>query len=74
MIYEKKMWTSGDAFYDINHKDYVGYIGVVDGKAYKFPTGEELFNRHTYLSNFILSDYFFDRIIDDELSLPYNKH
>lgn len=74
MIYEKKFWTHGDEFYDSNDNPYEGYVGVKDGKAYKFPNDEALTNRHTYLSNFRLSNMFFDRLLDDELELPYNKH
>lgn len=74
MIYEKKFWSEGNEFFDSNGNLYNGYVGISNGKAYKFPNGELLSNMHTSLPNFNTTSMFFDRILDDDLKLPYDKH
>lgn len=71
--FEKKFWSSGE-FTKPNGGEYKGYVSIKNNQGYDYITGEQLEKKHNYLVNFRTSPMFFDRLLDDELSLPYNKH
>jgi hypothetical protein len=52
---------------------YSGYVGILNGDAYIFDTGELLIKTKNYKTQFNVSEMFFDRILDEEISLPYSK-
>lgn len=72
MVFEKKYWSE-DEYTRKNGADYTGYVGVLNGEAYIFDTEEKLVKNSTYLTQINTSKYFFDRVLDEELHLPYTK-
>lgn len=72
ITYEKKYWSKNE--YHLQNGDaYEGYVGIYDGKAYIYDTQEELVVGDNYYSQLNTSKMFFDRILDDKISLPYSK-
>lgn len=71
--FTKKFWSEGE-FTTKSGGEYTGYVLVHGKRGYSFTTGEELVKKHNYLVNFRTSGMFFDRLLDDELELPYNLH
>ena len=72
MSYEKKYWSVNE--YRLENGDvYEGYVGIKNGNAYIFDTEEKLMVNDNYRTHLNLGKMFFDRILDDKLSLPYNK-
>ena len=72
MTFEKKYWSEGE-FSLINGEDYNGYVGIYEGEAYIYDTYEKLIKNKTYLTQFNVGEQFFDRIMDEKLTLPYTK-
>ena len=70
--FEKKYWSTNE-FSRENGEDYTGYVGIFEQKGYIYDTGEPLINKTTYFTQFNTSGQFFDRILDDEIKLPYTK-
>lgn len=70
MDFEKKYWSRGD-FKDSDGKLYTGYVGISNGKAYIYDSEKELSTTHTWGSEFNLTAKNYDRILDDELQLPW---
>lgn len=72
IIFEKKYWSVGE-FTRSNGEDYDGYVGVYDQDGYIYSTKEKLIKKTTYFTQFNVGKYFFDRILDEQLTLPYSK-
>lgn len=70
--YNKKYW-SVNQFTRQNGEPYEGYVGIYDGNGYIYDTQEKLKKNTSYYTQFNTSDYFFDRILDEEIKLPYSK-
>lgn len=69
--YEKKYWSKGE--YTLRNKDYEGYVGIRKNNGFIFDTNEPLTKNKSFSAQFNSSKNFFDRILDDELSLPHSK-
>lgn len=72
MNWEKKYWSEGEFTLE-NGIDYKGYVGIYGGEGYIYDTGEKLVKSTTYYTQFNTSGYFFDRILDEGMQLPYAK-
>ena len=70
--FEKKYWSVNE-FSRENGEDYTGYVGIFERRGYIYDTGEPLKNKTTYFTQFNTGGQFFDRILDDEIKLPYTK-
>lgn len=72
MEFEKKYWSKGE--YKKNGGiDYEGYVGIFERNGYVFDTSELLIKNDNYEAQINSSKYFFDRILDEELVLPFSK-
>lgn len=75
MKFEKKYWSSGEFTIDAEGKiPYEGYVGIYDGSAYNFQTGEKLTALSSYLNRINTSAKNFDRTLSHKLKLPYGKN
>lgn len=72
MTYEKKYWSKNE-YYLQNGDAYEGYVGIFEGKPYIYETEEELKVGDNYYSQHNLGKYFFDRILNEKMKLPYGK-
>ena len=72
MKFEKKYWSSNEFSYK-NGDSYVGYVGIYDNNGYTYDKQEKLVKNDKYITQFNSSDQFFDRILDEEIKLPYSK-
>lgn len=72
MNFEKKYWSVGE-FTLQNGEIYEGYVGIYNGEGYIYDTHDKLIKNTTYYTQFNTSEYFFDRILDEKLTLPYTK-
>lgn len=72
MNFEKKYWSVGE-FLREDGKEYEGYVGIYNGDGYIYDTKQKLTKNTTYFTQFNTSEHFFDRILDEELKLPYGK-
>lgn len=72
MNYQKKYWSENEFTTKLGDY-YSGYVGILNGDAYIFDTGELLIKTKNYKTQFNVSEMFFDRILDEEISLPYSK-
>lgn len=72
MTFDKKYWSEGE-FTRKNGESYRGYVGIKDGVGYIFDTEEELDKVDSWKTQMDSSENFFDRILDEEISLPYVK-
>lgn len=70
--YQKKYWSVNE-FSRTNGEDYQGYVGIYNGDGYIYDTQEKLNKNSSYYTQFNTSSYFFDRILDEEIKLPYSK-
>ena len=70
--YQKKYWSKKQ-FTTQRGEDYQGYVGIFENNGYIFSTGEKLIKRNSYMTQFNSSNLFFDRILDEQMSLPYGK-
>ena len=66
----KKCFTPGGEF-TLSGVDYVGYIEVLNGVPCEFYTRKTLEPQQTFTTDVITSKYFYDRLINDKISLPY---
>lgn len=73
MSYEKKYWSYGE-FVLPSGLEYNGYVRVKDGDVFMEGSDVQLTRSGNYLANFNASENFFDRMLGEELELPYNKH
>ena len=69
--YEKKYWSEDE--FSLNGENYKGYVGIHEGDAYVYDTFEPLTKKSTFYTEFNCGHYFFDRILDEKLTLPYTK-
>lgn len=75
MKFDKKYWSSGEYALDKECKNlFEGYVGILDGDAYVFESGEKLTSLNTYLARINTSAKNFDRTLSHELKLPYGKN
>lgn len=72
MQYEKKYWSENEYKFT-DGTAYVGYVGIYDRKGYVYDTEEELIKNDSYSAQINSSEYFYDRILDEEIVLPYDK-
>lgn len=72
IVFEKKYWSIGE-FTRENGEDYIGYVGIYNGDGYIYSTKEKLIKSTSYHAQFNSGDYFFDRILDEEMKLPHEK-
>lgn len=72
MNYEKKYWSKNEYHHD-NGEPYNGYVGIYDGKGYVYDTEEPLIKNDSYLTQINSSKHFYDRILDEEINLPWSK-
>ena len=73
MNFEKKYWSE-DEYVTVSGTDYVGYVGICDGKAYIFNSEEELYANNTYIARINRSKDNFNRVLSNELKLPHDKN
>lgn len=72
MEFEKKYWSSNEFSYS-NGESYTGYVGIYNKEGYTYDKKEKLIKNDKYITQFNTSEEFFDRILDEEISLPYKK-
>lgn len=72
MNFEKKYWSVGE-FLREDGKEYEGYVGIYDQEGYIYDTKQKLIKNTTYYTQFNTGEYFFDRILDEGMKLPYSK-
>ena len=70
--FQKKYWSE-DEFIRENGQNYKGYVGIYDNQGYIYGTQQKLKKSSTYYTQFNSGKYFFDRILDEQLKLPYGK-
>lgn len=73
MDFTKKYWSEGE-FKTKSGDPYSGYVGILDGDGYIYDTEEKLVKNDSYKTQVNASEYFFDRILDEEIRLPYQKN
>ena len=73
MQFSKKYWSEGE-FKTQSGEAYSGYVGILDGDGYIYDTEEKLIKGDSYKTQVNSSEYFFDRILDEEIRLPYQKN
>lgn len=72
MDFDKKYWSSGEYLTDENNT-FNGFVGIKDGEAYEFATGKILTKNGTYSGAINAQNENYDRILSQELKLPYTK-
>lgn len=70
--FQKKYWSKNQ-FTRSNGQDYQGYVGIYNNDGYIYDTKQKLNKSSNYYTQFNTSQYFFDRILDEELKLPFGK-
>lgn len=70
--FQKKYWSKNQ-FTRSNGDNYQGYVGIFNNQGYIYDTKQKLNKSSNYYTQFNTSDYFFDRILDQKLALPYGK-
>lgn len=70
--FQKKYWSTGQ-FVRVNGQNYSGYVGVFENEGYIYDTKQKLIKTSSYFTQFNTSENFFDRILDEKISLPYGK-
>lgn len=70
--FQKKYWSTGQ-FVRSNGQNYSGYVGVFNNDGYIYDTKEKLTKTSSYFTQFNTGENFFDRILDEPISLPYGK-
>lgn len=73
MDFVKKYWSEGE-FKTQSGEPYSGYVGIFDGDGYIYDTEEKLTKSDSYKTQINSSENFFDRILDEEIRLPYQKN
>lgn len=74
MEYEKKYWADKGEYKLSSGDSYIGYVGIKNGLAYIYDTEELLEKEDNYWAQVNSGEFFYDRILDDAMSLPYNKN
>ena len=72
MVFTKKYWSEGE-FKRKNGEPYTGYVGILDRVGYIYDTEEELEKVDSWKTQINSSEYFYDRILDELIELPYQK-
>lgn len=72
MNFDKKYWSKSE-FVTEDGDRFNGYVGILNGEAYVFETGEKLYGKNSYLARINTSNNNFDRILSHELKLPFAK-
>lgn len=72
MNFEKKYWSEGE-FKKKNGEPYSGYVGILERNGYVYDTEEALEKVDSWKTQINSSNYFYDRILDEEIALPYEK-
>lgn len=67
----KKYFTPGGEF-TLSGSDYIGYVEIFNGVPCEFSTRKTLAPSQTFATDILTSEYFYDRLINDEISLPYS--
>ena len=67
----KKYYTTGGEF-TLSGADYIGYIEIFNGIPCESRTRRILTPSQTFATDILTSKYFYDRLVNDEISLPYN--
>lgn len=73
MDFDKKYWSEGE-FETKSGEPYSGYVGISGGDGYIYDTEEKLVKSDSYRTQVNSSEFFFDRILDEEIKLPYQKN
>lgn len=74
MTFEKKYWSNNEYTTDPEGKNpFTGFVGIYEGEAYDFKTNNLLYGKNKYLSRINCSSKHFDRVLAQELKLPYSK-
>lgn len=72
MDFDKKYWSNGE--FTLNGNPYNGYVGIYDDNPYVYDTEEPLKSNLTYFSKInSSSNKYFDRVLGEDLELPYKK-
>lgn len=66
----KKYYTPGGEFL-LAGEDYVGYVELFNGSPCVFSTRQILTPAQTFATDVLTSKYFYDRLINDKIALPY---
>lgn len=66
----KKYYTPGGEFL-LSGSNYIGYVELFNGIPCEFTTRKILTPAQTFATDILTSKYFYDRLINDEISLPY---
>ena len=71
-------YTYGDELYTINDESYVGFYNTLSGSFYTgrdiTPNSSRLFSKDKIETDFIVSNYFKDRVaVFENISLPYSE-
>ena len=72
MTYEKKYWSEKEFTLE-DGTPYSGYVGISNNEGYIYDTEEKLKKLDSYQTQFNSSSKFFDRMLQEELKLPYSK-
>lgn len=67
----KKYYTPGGEF-TLSGADYSGYVEIFNGLPCEFRTRRVLAPSQTFATDILTSKYFYDRLVNDEISLPYS--
>ena len=73
MDFEKKYWSTNEFVNKQTNEEVNGYVGIRDGVAYDFSTGDKLEANESYIAKINCSNKHFDRALGKELKLPYAK-
>lgn len=71
MNFDKKYWSINE--YTKNNNDFSGFVGISDNKAYDYIEKSPLESKNMYLERINNSKDNFDRILLQDLKLPYEK-
>jgi len=71
MNFDKKYWSVNE--YTKNNNDFSGFVGISDNKVYDYLTKLPLESKNMYLERINNSKDNFDRILLQDLKLPYEK-
>lgn len=72
MVYDKKYWSENEYTHK-NGTPYNGYVGIFERNGYVYDTEELLIKRDSYSAEINSSHFNYDRILDEEIELPYEK-
>ena len=72
MVYDKKYWSKNEYTYK-DGTPYEGYVGIFERNGYVYDSEEKLIKKDSYSAEINSSSFNYDRVLDEELTLPYNK-